>query len=206
MTFSLRTASVVALSAATLSLGLTACTTDGDNKEVTETATATETTGTTTETATDTTDASATDTSASESVATETATETATATETKAVDMVELDGQQVPADIAAKIEELGGVEKLDGISKVTKEGDADVVYLGEHRRVYFTPETGAHLIQGKILETWIEQGGVDSELGLPTSDEKEITNGWQSDFQKGQITWTSATGEIGDFQPTIVNN
>lgn len=201
MTFSLRTASVVALSAATLTLGLTACTTDDADKEVTETATATETTGTTTATATDSAEASA-----SESVATETATETATATETKAVEMVELDGQQVPADIAAKIEELGGVEKLDGISKVTKEGDADVVYLGEHRRVYFTPETGAHLIQGKILETWIEQGGVDSDLGLPTSDEKEITNGWQSDFQKGQITWTSATGEIGDFQPTIVNN
>lgn len=201
MTFSLRTASVVALSAATLTLGLTACTTDDADKEVTETATATETTGTTTATETD-----SAETSASESVATETATETATATETKAVEMVELDGQQVPADIAAKIEELGGVEKLDGISKVTKEGDADVVYLGEHRRVYFTPETGAHLIQGKILETWIEQGGVDSDLGLPTSDEKEITNGWQSDFQKGQITWTSATGEIGDFQPTIVNN
>lgn len=201
MTFSLRTASVVALSAATLTLGLSACTTDGENKEVTETATATETTGTTTATETAS-DAAKTETA----TATETATETATATETKAVEMVELDGQQVPADIAAKIEELGGVKKLDGINKVTKEGKADVVFLGDHRRVYFTPETGAHLIQGKILETWIEQGGVDSELGLPTSDEKEITNGWQSDFQKGQITWTSATGQIGDFQPTIVNN
>lgn len=203
MTFSLRTASAVALSAATLSLGLTACTTDGDNKEVTETATATETTGTTTATETAS-DAAKTETATATETATETA--TATATETKAVEMVELDGQQVPADIAAKIEELGGVKKLDGISKVTKEGKADVVFLGDHRRVYFTPETGAHLIQGKILETWIEQGGVDSELGLPTSDEKEITNGWQSDFQKGQITWTSATGQIGDFQPTIVNN
>lgn len=203
MTFSLRTASVVALSAATLTLGLSACTTDGENKEVTETATATETTGTTTATETAS-DAAKTETATATETATETA--TATATETKAVEMVELDGQQVPADIAAKIEELGGVKKLDGISKVTKEGKADVVFLGDHRRVYFTPETGAHLIQGKILETWIEQGGVDSELGLPTSDEKEITNGWQSDFQKGQITWTSATGQIGDFQPTIVNN
>ena len=39
-------------------------------------------------------------------------------------------------------------------------------------RIYFTPETGAHIMQGAILDKYLSLGGpVDGDLGFPNIDE-----------------------------------
>ncbi|HZQ31458.1 MAG TPA: hypothetical protein VFB19_06965 [Mycobacterium sp.] len=56
--------------------------------------------------------------------------------------------------------------------------------------IYWTPETGAHVIWGGIRSSWEHDGGAGGPLGYPTSDEKTIPGGWESEFQHGTITYT----------------
>lgn len=43
-----------------------------------------------------------------------------------------------------------------------------------------------------------------SELGYPTSDKYDIPGGRRSDFQKGSITWDSATGNIQVYRRVVI--
>lgn len=56
--------------------------------------------------------------------------------------------------------------------------------------IYWSPQTGAHVIWGGIRDSWEHDGGAAGPLGYPTSDEITIPGGWQSDFQHGNITYT----------------
>ncbi|GAB3357022.1 PQQ-dependent sugar dehydrogenase [Modestobacter lapidis] len=64
--------------------------------------------------------------------------------------------------------------------------------------VYWTPTTGAHEVHGAILERWAGLGWERSYLGYPTSDEYDVPGGRRSDFERGQITWDAATGQVVD--------
>ncbi|MFC4375493.1 LGFP repeat-containing protein [Nocardia halotolerans] len=55
--------------------------------------------------------------------------------------------------------------------------------------IYWSPDTGPHIVWGEIREAWEENGGANGTLGYPTSDEKDIPGGKQSDFTGGTITW-----------------
>ncbi|WP_410870560.1 LGFP repeat-containing protein [Nocardia sp. A7] len=57
--------------------------------------------------------------------------------------------------------------------------------------VYWSSDSGAHIVWGDIREAWEENGGANGTLGYPTSDEKDITGGKQSDFTGGTITWVN---------------
>jgi uncharacterized protein with LGFP repeats len=67
-------------------------------------------------------------------------------------------------------------------------------------KIYFTPATGAHVMQGAILEKYESLGGpVDSDLGFPTIDEgagraADSRNTTFSAADKPVIFWTPATG------------
>ncbi len=41
--------------------------------------------------------------------------------------------------------------------------------------IYWSPETGAHVLQGGIRKQWIKLGSENGFLGLPTSDEIPFT-------------------------------
>lgn len=57
--------------------------------------------------------------------------------------------------------------------------------------IYWTPQTGAHIVRGAIRQSWEhEHGGAGGPLGYPTSDEQPIPGGSQSQFQHGVITYT----------------
>jgi uncharacterized protein with LGFP repeats len=60
--------------------------------------------------------------------------------------------------------------------------------------IYWSSDSGAHIVWGDIREAWEENGGANGTLGYPTSDEKDIAGGKQSDFTGGTITWVN--GEI----------
>jgi hypothetical protein len=61
--------------------------------------------------------------------------------------------------------------------------------------IYWTPDTGAHEVHGRIRDAWKDAGWEAGELGYPISDEYAVTGGRRSDFQHGSITWNSSTDQ-----------
>lgn len=57
--------------------------------------------------------------------------------------------------------------------------------------VCWSEQTGAHVVWGQIRKAWDGNGGINGKLGYPTSDEKDIADGKQSDFTGGSITWVN---------------
>ncbi|MDK4278853.1 hypothetical protein QPX43_00650 [Corynebacterium accolens] len=109
--------------------------------------------------------------------------------------------EEVPADLAAAIEEkqaewgdVQSVESSDKGTLATFEGGKHLVY---------SEETGAQPVIGKIAETWVNEGGLDASVGLPTKPEADATdaNGWTQEFSNGTISWTE--GEDGQFKADI---
>ncbi|MEV6431314.1 esterase [Nocardia sp. NPDC051463] len=56
--------------------------------------------------------------------------------------------------------------------------------------IYWSKDTGSHIVWGEIRKAWEDNGGANGKLGYPTSDEKDIAGGGkESDFSGGTITW-----------------
>jgi uncharacterized protein with LGFP repeats len=62
--------------------------------------------------------------------------------------------------------------------------------------IYWSPETGAHVVLGDIRDEYIRIGAQGSNLGYPVSDERDTTDGTGriSYFEHGSIVWHSAVG------------
>jgi len=60
--------------------------------------------------------------------------------------------------------------------------------------IYWTPQTGAHLIYGAIRAKWASMGWEKSSLGYPTSDEFAEGGYRRSNFERGYIRWTPERG------------
>lgn len=56
--------------------------------------------------------------------------------------------------------------------------------------IYYTPQTGAHAVQGSIAERWLGLGAEHSELGYPAGDEMILPDGRHVEsFEHGTIVW-----------------
>jgi len=68
-------------------------------------------------------------------------------------------------------------------------------------RIYWSPTTGAHTINGGILNTYLAFGGPTSALGLPTSDEYSLTipGARRSVFEHGFVTFVPGVGAWVDI-------
>ncbi len=66
----------------------------------------------------------------------------------------------------------------------------------ERNRIYWSPASGVHAVQGLIADLWVNLGAERSWLGYPTSDETATVDGQgrQSTFQGGTIVWYPSTG------------
>ena len=53
--------------------------------------------------------------------------------------------------------------------------------------IYWSTETGAHIVRGQILKTYLDNGGPEGKLGYPTGDETTEGDTVYSDFQNGRI-------------------
>jgi hypothetical protein len=70
----------------------------------------------------------------------------------------------------------------------------------EHGEIYWTATTGAHALQGKIGQHWIDLGGPASYLGYPTSSrlEEPVDHGWANTFEHGDIFhWGGSVIDVG---------
>lgn len=84
------------------------------------------------------------------------------------------DAKQTPLALQAPVapaEELDGGRKQDFIDGT----------------VYWSPATGAQIVRGQILATYLDNGGPAGRLGWPVSDETAADGIIYSDFQNGQI-------------------
>jgi hypothetical protein len=64
----------------------------------------------------------------------------------------------------------------------------------EKARIYWSPEPGARVVFGAILERYKDLGGASGKMGMPTSDEYSISTGRRQDFTGGYITFNPTTG------------
>jgi uncharacterized protein with LGFP repeats len=63
--------------------------------------------------------------------------------------------------------------------------------------IYWTPQTGAHVVLGAIRDTWRnDYGGPAGPLGYPTADQQDIPGGCQQTFQHGTITNTNGHAHV----------
>ena len=99
-------------------------------------------------------------------------------------------------------------ETAGGDSSVVGSMDGDVYQVGSgyaqkftSGKIFFTPDTGAHLMSGAILDRYESLGGpADSDLGFPTIDEVAGLIGPDSRVStfnasdKPAIFWTPETG------------
>ena len=108
----------------------------------------------------------------------------------------------VPADFASAIEE----KKAEwGDVKSIEQGDDDefLANFDNGNMLTFGDDEGAQPIVGKIAETWKEQGGLDSEVGLPKAAEEKAAQGkgWTQQFDDGVISWIQ--DESGKFTSSV---
>ena len=108
----------------------------------------------------------------------------------------------VPADFASAIEE----KKAEwGDVKSIEQGDDDefLANFDNGNLLTFDDDEGAQPIVGKIAETWKEQGGLDSEVGLPKAAEEKAAQGkgWTQQFDYGVISWIQ--DESGKFTSSV---
>jgi LGFP repeat len=62
--------------------------------------------------------------------------------------------------------------------------------------IFWSPETGAHIVSGEIRDQYLAGGGPTGELGYPLSDEADSADGLGriSYFENGYIIWTRDHG------------
>ena len=116
-------------------------------------------------------------------------------------DVVTADGsKEVPAKLAEAIDEHK--DTWGAIQTVEQKGDKFLAtFDDDSNNLVYSEDTGVVELVGQIGETWKAQGGIDSEIGLPTAEETKATEGtgWTQEFENGTISWLKGTdGENSD--------
>ena len=103
--------------------------------------------------------------------------------------------QPVLGEVADKYEELGGPRGQLGLptaSDLPVRGGRATEFTGG--TIYASPATGAHATWGGVRAKYLALGGPSGPLGLPVTDEHDVTGGRRSTFQGGAVLWSRATG------------
>ncbi len=111
----------------------------------------------------------------------------------------QLGAHEVHGRIRDKWKDLGwepgvlGYPITDEIQTPDRRGRYNVFERGS---IYWTEQTGAHEVLGRIRDKYKELGWEAGKLGYPTSGEIEVPGGRRSDFEHGSITWNAATDDF----------
>ncbi len=99
--------------------------------------------------------------------------------------------------INGKVQQLGRNRLGSALSDVRTTSDG----IGRYRdyqngTVYWSPDTGAHVVSGPIREEWVNRGAESGELGYPISDEYTGADGISRivRFQRGTLLWNDRDG------------
>ncbi|AKK03959.1 LGFP repeat-containing protein [Corynebacterium epidermidicanis] len=66
----------------------------------------------------------------------------------------------------------------------------------EHGHIYWSPTTGAHIIEKDMFDLWGANGWEAGTLGYPTSDRYQLNGAVTQDFQHGRLQIFPATGQV----------
>lgn len=56
------------------------------------------------------------------------------------------------------------------------------------------PRLGARAISGVLYGAWQSRGGLSSDLGFPTEDQRVVGEGFAQRFERGELTWSPEAG------------
>jgi uncharacterized protein with LGFP repeats len=69
--------------------------------------------------------------------------------------------------------------------------------------IFWTPDTGAHVVRGAINAAWDKLGGSAGVLGVPAEDEVFKGDLVSQNFTGGQVTWNRTTKEFTTVPPEL---
>lgn len=69
--------------------------------------------------------------------------------------------------------------------------------------IFWTPDTGAHVVRGAINAAWDKLGGSAGVLGVPSDDEVYRGDLVVQDFTGGQLSWNRTTGVFTSTPPEL---
>ena len=71
--------------------------------------------------------------------------------------------------------------------------------------IFWTPDTGAHVVRGAINAAWDKLGGSAGPLGVPTDDEVYNGDVVSQTFTGGEMSWNRATKEFTTAPPELAD-
>ncbi|USI90551.1 N-acetylmuramoyl-L-alanine amidase [Rhodococcus pyridinivorans] len=110
-------------------------------------------------------------------------------------ELIRLSGHPLVQKWLAEGGELGRLgQAVTSILPAVKSGFERVNFV--NGAIYTSPNGGTWTVLGEIYKAW-EKNGLDAgELGLPTSDEYRVPDGWRSDFEFGSLIFNEVTGVV----------
>ena len=69
--------------------------------------------------------------------------------------------------------------------------------------IFWTPDTGAHVVRGAINAAWDKLGGSAGVLGVPTEDEVFKGDLVSQNFTAGELTWNRSSKEFTTVPPEL---
>ena len=115
--------------------------------------------------------------------------------------------------ILQKYESLGGPADGDlgfptideGPGKVSPDSRNTTFSAADKPVIFWTPDTGAHVVRGAINAAWDKLGGSAGPLGVPSEDEVFKGDVVSQKFTGGEISWNRATKEFTTVPPELAD-
>ncbi|MGH3674709.1 MAG: LGFP repeat-containing protein [Mycobacterium sp.] len=113
--------------------------------------------------------------------------------------------------ILQKYQSLGGPADSDlgfptideGPGRVSPESRNSTFSAADKPVIFWTPETGAHVVRGAINAAWDKLGGSAGPLGVPTEDEAYKADVVTQKFTGGELSWNSETKAFTTVPPDL---
>lgn len=75
----------------------------------------------------------------------------------------------------------------------------------DHPVIFWTPDTGAHVVRGALNAAWDRLGGSAGVLGVPTEDEVYRGDLVSQNFTGGQLSWNRKTNTFTSTPPELAD-
>ena len=113
--------------------------------------------------------------------------------------------------ILEKYESLGGAADGDlgfptideGPGLVSPDSRNTTFSAADKPVIFWTPDTGAHVVRGAINAAWDKLGGSAGPLGVPTEDEAFKGDVVTQKFTGGELSWNRASKEFTTVPPDL---
>ena len=104
---------------------------------------------------------------------------------------------EIPAVVADRWNELGGLDgDLGAAAGPAEDVESGSITAFERGALVLTPAGRVFVVQGEILAAYLDSGGPAGDLGFPTADEASTDGGWISTFDGGVITYLDGVAEV----------